>query len=142
MPFLVAPCRDFDGAVGVRVGIDNSGGFEGIDDAKRPIEPAGEILAFEMRSGQQFRPGFCTRAEHIADAVDRGGEPRLGKPLRQPLQRAHMRLGEGRLVDAGLVGADAAERVEIRKDPSAIGVRRIVRHEAQPYAFRRFCQLA
>ena len=71
MSFLIAPCRDFNGAVDVRVGIDDAGGFEGIHDAKRPIEPAREILAFEMRPGQQFRSGFCAGAEHIADAVDR-----------------------------------------------------------------------
>ena len=40
-----------------------------------------------------------------------------------------MRLGERRLVNAGLVGADAAERIEIGKDPGAIDVRTIVRHE-------------
>jgi hypothetical protein len=35
-------------------------------------------------------------------------------------------------VNAGLVGADAAERMEVRKDPGAIGVQAIVRHEWQP----------
>ena len=129
MAFLVAPCRDLDGAVDVRIGIDDAGGFERIDDAERPIEPARKILAFEMRARQQFRSGFRAGAEHVADAVDLGGEPGLGKPLRQPLQRAHMRLGEGRLVNAGLVGADGAERVEIGKDPGAIDVEAIVRHE-------------
>ena len=78
MSFLIAPCRDFNGAVDVRVGIDDAGGLEGIDDAKRPIEPAREILAFEMRPGQQFRSGFCACAEHIADAVDCSGESCLG----------------------------------------------------------------
>jgi len=42
----------------------------GVDDAERAIEPAGKILALEMRAGQQFRSGFCRRAQHIADAVD------------------------------------------------------------------------
>ena len=56
-------------------------------------------------------------------------QPCLWKPLRQPLQRAHMRLREGRLVNAGLVGTDATERIEIRKDPSTIEMRAIVRHE-------------
>jgi hypothetical protein len=32
-------------------------------------------------------------------------------------------------VNAGLVRADATERIEIRKDPSAIEMRAIVRHE-------------
>src|SRR5450755_4607369 len=107
MSFLIAPRRDFNGTVYVRAGIDDAGGFEGIHDAKRPIEPAREILAFEMRPGQQFRSGFRTGAEHVADAVDLSCEPCLWKPLRQPLQRAHMRLRESRLVNAGLVCADA-----------------------------------
>ena len=85
MAFLVAPGRDFDGAVDVRIGIDDAGGFERIDDAERPIEPAGVILAFEMRARQQFRSGFRAGAEHVADAVDLGRKAGLGKPLRQPL---------------------------------------------------------
>jgi hypothetical protein len=137
MPFLIAPCRDFDGAVCVRIRIDDAGGFERIHHAKRPIEPAREILAFEMRSGQQFRSGFLTGAEYIADAVDIGGKRCLGKPLRKPLQRAHMRLRESRLVNAGLVGADAAERMEVRKHPGAIDVRAVVRHKPQPSMLRR-----
>jgi len=56
MTFLVAPRRDFDGAFDARVGIDDSGGLQRIDDAQRAIEPARVILAFEMRSRQQFRP--------------------------------------------------------------------------------------
>jgi hypothetical protein len=85
-----------------------------------------------MRPGQQFRPRFRACAEHIADAVDISSEPRIGKPMHKPLQRAHMRLRESRLVNAGLVGADATERSEIRKDPRAIDVQAIVRHEPQP----------
>ena len=120
MAFLVAPCRDLDGAVDIRIGIDDAGGFERIDDAERSIEPARVVLAFEMRARQQFRPGFRAGAEHVADAVDLGRKACLGKPLRQPLQRAHMRLRESRLVNAGLVGADGTERVEIGKDPGAV----------------------
>src|SRR5665213_86270 len=129
MSFFVAPRRDFDGAAYAWVGIDDASGFEGINNAERPIEPACKILAFEMRPRQQFRPGFRTGSNHVADAIDRSGEARLGKPLREPLQRAHMRLGESRLVNAGLVGADAAKRIEIRKDPGPVDVRTIVRHE-------------
>src|SRR4051812_19065991 len=46
MSFLIAPRRDFDGAVCVRVGIDDAGGFKGKHDAKRTVEPAREVLAF------------------------------------------------------------------------------------------------
>src|SRR5665213_2733459 len=87
MSFFVAPRRDCDGAAYAWVGIDDASGFEGINNAERPIEPACKILAFEMRPRQQFRPGFRTRSQHVADAIDRSGEARLGKPLREPLQR-------------------------------------------------------
>jgi hypothetical protein len=36
-------------------------------------------------------------------------------------------------VNAGLVGADAAERTEVRKDAGAIGVQAMVRHESVPW---------
>ena len=78
MSFLVVPCRDFDGAVKVRIAIEDAGGFEGIDHAERPIEPAGIILALEMRPGQEFRPGFRAGAKHIADAVKGGATPAQG----------------------------------------------------------------
>jgi len=52
MSFLVAPCSDFDSAFYARIGIDYAGGFKGIDDAQRSIEPARVVLAFEMLSGQ------------------------------------------------------------------------------------------
>src|SRR5258708_7803358 len=52
MPFLIAPCRDLDRAADGRIGIDHARGFEGIDDAQRPVEPARVVLAFEMRPGQ------------------------------------------------------------------------------------------
>ena len=48
MPFLIAPGRDFDGAVCIRIAIDDAGGFERIDHAERSIEPARVVLAFQM----------------------------------------------------------------------------------------------
>jgi hypothetical protein len=88
-----------------------------------------------MRSGQQFWSGLCAHTgevtEDVADAVDRGSEPGLPKPLGKPHQRAHMRLGERRPVNAGLVGADATERIEIGKNPAAIDIA-IVKHEQRP----------
>ena len=124
MSFLVAPGRDLDGAGGVRIGIDDAGGFERIDDAERPIEPARVILAFEMRAGQQFRSGFrgWCRAHCRCRRSRRQVLPRAVAAASH-LQRAHMRLREGRLVNAGLVGADAAQRIEIAEDPGAVDVR-------------------
>src|SRR5439155_4163845 len=66
MSFLVAPCRNFDGAVCVRIRIDDAGGFERIHDAKRPIEPAREILTFEMRSEHK------RSEEHTSELQSRG----------------------------------------------------------------------
>ena len=80
MSFLIAPCCDFNGAIDARIGIDYAGGLQGIDDAKRPIEPARKILAFEMRAGQQFRSGFRACTKYVADAVDLGGKQCFGKP--------------------------------------------------------------
>ena len=74
MSFLIAPCRDFDGAVDGRIGIDHARGFERVDDAEWAVEPACEILAFKIRSGEQFWSCLCTAAEHVADAVDHGGK--------------------------------------------------------------------
>jgi len=54
-------------------------------------------------------------------AVDGGGEAGLRQARRQPFQRAHMRLGKGRPVHAGLVGADRAQRVEIGQHAGAVG---------------------
>src|SRR5476651_1010647 len=98
---------------GLTAEIDGIGNVLGTSTKSGPKLLAGSHLEsqnFEMRPRQQFRPGFRGCAEHIADAVDRRREPCLGQPLRQPFQRAHMGLRERRLVNAGLVGADAAER--------------------------------
>src|SRR3954451_24893469 len=105
--FLVAPCRDFDGAFDLRIAVDHAGRFEGIDDAKRPVEPARKVLTFEVRSRQQLWPGFVASSEYVADAVGRRVKPRVGKLPGQPLQREHMRLGKSGLVHASLVSADA-----------------------------------
>ena len=121
MPFLVAPGRNFDGAIYIRIAIDDAGGFERIDHAERSIEPACVVLAFQMRPRQQFQPRLRAGAEDVADAVDLAREAGVGKPLHQPRQRGEMRLGESRLVNAGLVGADRTQRVKVGEDAGAIG---------------------
>ena len=50
MTFLVAPCGDFDRAVDAGIAVDDARGFQRIDHAERPIEPACMVLAFEMRA--------------------------------------------------------------------------------------------
>ncbi len=39
---------------------------------------------------------------------------------------------EGRLVNAGLVGADGTQRIEIGKDPGAVGLQAIIGHRLGP----------
>ena len=53
MSFLVAPRSDLDGAFDIGIGIEHARRFQRIDDAKRPVEPARIVLAFEMGAGQQ-----------------------------------------------------------------------------------------
>src|SRR5262245_62379767 len=93
------------------------------------------VLAFEMGAGEQLWSGLRAGTEHIADAVDRSGQARLGQLFRQPFQRARMRLGEGRLVHAALVGADGPQRVEVGKHAVAVGLYGIVRHQAMIRTF-------
>ena len=85
MSFLIAPCRDFDRAAKVGVGIDDAGGLQRIDDAKRPIEPARIILAFEMRAGQQLsvRISCLSRSHCRCHRLSRPA--RLGQALGKPL---------------------------------------------------------
>src|SRR6516225_2555876 len=97
-----------------RVGIDDSSRLERIDHAKRTVEPAGEVLAFKMGACQELRSGFRARAEHVADTIDLRGQPSAWKLLDQPPQRAHMRLGKCRPVNAAFVGADFPQCIEIR----------------------------
>ena len=62
-----------------------------------------------------------------------GGEPGLGQLRGEPLQRVHMRLGKGRLVHAGLVGADGTQRVEVGEDTGAVGAGARVGHRAATF---------
>ena len=121
MSFLVAPRCNLDCTLDIRIAIDDARGLEGIDDAERSIEPARVILAFQMRPRQQSAPGPGAGADNVADAVDLTGKAGFGKPLQQPLQGADVRLGKRRLVNAGLVGADGAQGVEVGENAGAVG---------------------
>src|SRR5262245_65592 len=81
-----------------------------------------------MRAGQQLAPWLGAGPKHIADAVDRRGKLRGGQLFRQPCQRLHMRFGEGRLVNAGLVGPETSERVQIGEDAGAVSAKVVVGH--------------
>ena len=130
MAFLVAPAGDFDRAVHVGVAVQHARGFQGVDDAEGTIEPAGMVLALQMRAGEQLESGLPAGTQHVADAVDRRRQSRLGQLLRQPFDRAQVRHGKGRLVHAALVRADGAQRVEVGKDALAVGFQGRVGHRA------------
>ena len=112
MALLVAECRDVDADLAGLLG-QRPRGFERIDDAECAVEPAGMILGFEMRAGEHLAAGRARAAEHIADAVDRRLEAGLRHAFGQPLARHDVFGREGRTMDAGLVGAEGAQRVQI-----------------------------
>src|SRR5699024_12269726 len=56
---------------------------------------------------------YTTLFRSVADAIDRGDKISIGQAGREPAERAQMRLRECRLVHAGLVGTDRAQRIEI-----------------------------
>ena len=58
--------------------------FERVDDAKRAVEPAGVVLAFQMRTREQFCARLGAAAQHVADAVDDGSKPCLRQLAGQP----------------------------------------------------------
>ena len=81
MAFLVAPGGDLDRAVERRrIGIEHARGLERVDDAERAVEPAGIVLAFEMRARKELWAGLGADADDIADTVDCGGKACLGQP--------------------------------------------------------------
>ncbi len=49
-----------------------------------------------------------------------GGKVSIGQARREPVERAQMRFRECRLVHAGLVGTDRAQRVEIGEHALAV----------------------
>src|SRR5262249_11285403 len=73
MPLLVAERDDVDaGIAGRPVLSQRACGFERINDAERTIEPAGVVLAFEMRAREDLAALGAAPPEYIADAVDLG----------------------------------------------------------------------
>src|SRR5262249_29384639 len=76
---LVAERDDIDAGVAGRLVLaQGARGFERVDHAERTVEPAGVILAFDVRAGENLSPGRARKADHIADAIDLGIEAGLG----------------------------------------------------------------
>src|SRR5215203_1301411 len=124
MPLLVAPGRDVDAKIGRRRILGKrAGGLEAVDDAERAVEPAGMVLALEMRAGEHLWPRRPARSEDAADAVDLGVEPGLGESLGEPVPRLDVLAREGRAVDAGLVGTELREPAEVAEEAPGIDLR-------------------
>ena len=114
MAFLIGPAGDVDPAG------QHAGEFESKNHPHGAIQPARAGLGFQMAAGEQLRPVAGRQADDIADAVDVGGQARLGQAAGQPVAGADVVGGEGRAVDAGLVFADLAQGVEVGEQ--AVGV--------------------
>jgi len=132
MPFLIAPCRDFDGAVCVRIRIELRGRLRAHTRRQRAHRASREILAFEMRSGNNFGRIFVLVPSTL--------------PMRRYQRRALLQEAAAQATPASAYAAPrksacerrscrcrCAERMEIRKHPRAIDVRAIVRHEPQTF---------
>ena len=75
------PAGEIDAEIG-GVGIfgNRARRFERVDAAQRAIEPAGVILAFQMRARERFLAVDAALAQDIGDAVDLRIEARLALP--------------------------------------------------------------
>jgi len=131
MSLLITPCRDFNGTLWWGRD-DDPGSASGHNDAKRPIAPGDrEILAFEVRAGQQFRSGFGACAEYIADAaISAVSQPRQAAA---PATSASAYAAPSKNVGTGTPVCPRRCRAarEIRQDPRAIKTAGDVRHELQ-----------
>ena len=121
MALLVAPGRDVDAHVAhIRILTERPRRLEPVDDAERTIEPAGMVLAFDMRAGEKMRTARAAVADHGADAVDARVQPGLFEPVAKPMARLDVLRREGRAMHAGLVSAEGRQRAEVAKD--AVGI--------------------
>ena len=133
MALLVAPGRDVDAHVAhIRILAERARRLEPVDDAERAIEPAGMVLAFDMRAGEKMRTACAAVADHGADAVDARVQPGLVEPVAKPMARLDVLRREGRAMHAGLVSAEGRQRAEVAKD--AVGIDG--RHHATRLSFR------
>ena len=95
---------------------DRARGLQPVDHAERAIEPAGMVLALEMRAGQHLRARRPATGRRRCRC--RRSRPRA-RPLRaspdEPVPRRDVDVREGRPVDARLVGAEGREFAQVRR---------------------------
>ena len=91
VPLLVAPGADIDAVIRKsRIGLDRPRRLQRIDDAQRPIEPPGIVLALQMRPRKDLAPLRPREPKHVPNAVDDGLVPERIELSLQPLQRLHV----------------------------------------------------
>ena len=132
MPLLVAEHDDVDAEIGGG-GIlgDRARRLQRIDAAERTIEPAGMVLAFEMRARQHLLPVRTAPAENVGDAVDLRVKAGFAHPAGKPFARGNVLIRQRRAMHAGLVGAEGCERAQVGQNAFGIDPG----HEAGPWAF-------
>ena len=91
MALLVTQGNDIDAAIGEAAVIGNgASGFQPVDHAERTVEPAGMVLALQMRPGKEFRPRRLAPPEDRADPVYARIEPGLAHAAGKPVPRLHV----------------------------------------------------
>ena len=105
--------------------------LQSVDDPHRAVEPAAPRLGVGVGADEECASGVPRAAEHRADSVDSGVEPRLAHPFAEPVARLDVD-GAERLADhPDAAGAELAEPPEIaeqaiRVDGDVGGARRRV----------------
>src|SRR5262249_60730946 len=118
VPLFVAEHRHVDADLAGRgVRGDGTRGLQRIDAPQGPVEPAGMVLALQMRAGEDLAAGCRALAEDIADAVDRGNEFGLRQSTPEPFPGRDVLLGEGRGGCAALVSPRRRRGAHARDHP-------------------------
>src|SRR6185436_14443741 len=108
MPLLVGKHNHVDAGIAARF-LKRARGFERVDAAERAVEPAGMVLRFQMRAGENLGAARPALSQNVADTVDRRFESRFGAALGKPCARGDILRREGRAMDAGLVAAEGTQ---------------------------------
>ena len=121
MTLLVREGDDVDALAGGRIGfMDGPGRLEGVNYTERTVQPAGLVLALDVRAGEDVRSIAGRAADDIGYAVDFGGMTKGLELLTKPAPRDHIVFRQCRSVHAGLESPNLAQLVEVAEQ--AFGV--------------------
>ena len=87
--------------------------LEAVHHAHRAVEPAPGGLGVGMRAHQEGLAIRARAAEHGAESVDAGVEPRLAHALHQPVAGFDVHFGERLAHDARAHPAELAQRLQV-----------------------------